>query len=505
MEIFEACAGYNPEIEIKVLRQKALITIVKKEWGGNKFDMHDLVQEMGHYIVRGEHPKNPRKHSRVWKDEEIEAMCFDLATMENYETEALKYFSYYDLDNNYISSRICEIMSSMKKLRWIDVTFGDDNGDGRPTNFSDSFHPKELCFLKLRSGKQKKLWDGYKHLPHLKVLHLEGMSKLQSTPDFNGLPHLQKLTLDSCYNLEEIHPSIGSHTSLEYLKIWLCRKLRMFPTVIHMRNLKTLILSACDLKNGEIPSGIGELSKLKKLDLSCNDFSLLDFSISQLTCLKVLNLSHCKNLIELPDPPSSLVFLNARHWIPLTTNIVNGGERLLQSMLEGDAIKNRSMILIPPGFKIPMGFTPPLLKVRRYTLQLPENWQDYFSGFLMCVVLNDAIISRDDFKIIVKQALSFEDDLVWEESDGKWYTLVWYVSFDLLRDTARWNQTYKALSFEITKGECSGFGVRLVAKKNRSGLMETSTTNSYDYTPLFKIEYDKASDAIMISSLFDYY
>ncbi|KAD4585165.1 hypothetical protein E3N88_22766 [Mikania micrantha] len=405
MEIFEACAGYNPEIEIKVLRQKALITIVKKEWGGNKFDMHDLVQEMGHYIVRGEHPKNPRKHSRVWKDEEIEAMCFDLATMENYETEALKYFSYYDLDNNYISSRICEIMSSMKKLRWIDVTFGDDNGDGRPTNFSDSFHPKELCFLKLRSGKQKKLWDGYKHLPHLKVLHLEGMN----------------------------------------------------------------------------------------------------FSISQLTCLKVLNLSHCKNLIELPDPPSSLVFLNARHWIPLTTNIVNGGERLLQSMLEGDAIKNRSMILIPPGFKIPMGFTPPLLKVRRYTLQLPENWQDYFSGFLMCVVLNDAIISRDDFKIIVKQALSFEDDLVWEESDGKWYTLVWYVSFDLLRDTARWNQTYKALSFEITKGECSGFGVRLVAKKNRSGLMETSTTNSYDYTPLFKIEYDKASDAIMISSLFDYY
>ncbi|KAL8252439.1 hypothetical protein R6Q59_036132 [Mikania micrantha] len=398
-------------------------------------------------------------------------------------------------------------MSSMKKLRWIDVNFIKDvKGDGRPTIFSDSFHPIELCFLKLEFGKQKELWKGCKHLPHLKVLHLESMD-LQSTPDFHGLPQLQKLTLNSCYYLEEIHPSIGSHTSLEYLKIFNCRKLRMFPTVVHMRNLKTLKIRLCDLKNGEIPSGIGELSKLKELDLGSNDFSHLDFSISQLTCLKVLNLSRCDNLIELPDLPSSLVFLNAKHWIPLTTNIVNGGERLLQSMLEGDAIKNGSMILLPPGFKIPMGFTPPLLKVRRYTLQLPENWQDYFSGFLICVVLDYVMFLGDHFKIIVKQALSgvsFEDDLVWEESDGKWYTLVWYVSFDLLRDTARWNQTYKALSFEITEGKCSGFGARLVAKKNRSGLMETSTTNSYDYTPLFKIEYDKASDAIMMSSLYNY-
>ncbi|KAD4585170.1 hypothetical protein E3N88_22771 [Mikania micrantha] len=66
MEKFEAC-GYHPEIGIKVLRQKSLITIVyKKEWG-NVFDMHDLVEEMGFYIVRGEHPKNPEKHNRVWK------------------------------------------------------------------------------------------------------------------------------------------------------------------------------------------------------------------------------------------------------------------------------------------------------------------------------------------------------------------------------------------------------------------------------------------------------
>ncbi|KAD4585143.1 hypothetical protein E3N88_22744 [Mikania micrantha] len=427
MEIFEAC-GYYPEIGIK---------------------------EMGHYIVRGEHPMNLRKHSRVWIDEEIEEMCFGDATIvkENYETEALRYYV-LGMHENDISSRICEIMSSMKKLRWIEVIYFD-KGEGL-TCFSDSFQPLKLCFLKLEFGMQKKLWKGYKHLPHLKVLHLHGMYSLQSTPDFNGLPHLQKLTLD---------------------------------------------------KYEEIPSGIGELSNLKELNLSGNDFSLLDFSISQLSCLKVLNLPFCNNLIELPDLPSSLVFLNARQTMSLTTNIVNDDERLLQSMLEGEAIENGSMILLLRGLKIPMGFTPPLLRRKRYTLQLPENWRDDFSGFLMCAVPNNSIIFIFDFKIIVKQAssgVSFEDDVVWEESDGDMNTLVWYLSFDLLRDTAWWNQTYKALSFEITKGECSGFGIRLVAKKNRSGLMETSTTNSYDYT-LFKIEYDKASDAIMISSLVNYY
>ncbi|KAL8232422.1 hypothetical protein R6Q57_002200 [Mikania cordata] len=328
------------------------------------------------------------------------------------------------------------------------------------------------------------------------------MTKLLSTPDFNGLPHLQKLALEGCYELEEIHPSFGSHkslkylnisncpklrmfptivhmrnlktltqrecheleemhpsfgsyTSLEYLNISACRKLRMFPTIAPMRNLKTLKIKGCSLKDGEIPSGIGELSNLKELDLSFNDFSLLDFTISQLPCLKVLKLSKCFMLNELPDLPSSLVFLNANQWMPFTTNLANDGERILQSMLEGEAIENGSMILLLPGLKIPMGFTPPLLRSKTYTLQLPENWRDDFSGFLMCVVLNYVIFSRGAFKITVKQALSgvsFEDDLVWEESDGEWNTLVWYVSFGLFRDSAWWNQTYKAL-FETTTGE----------------------------------------------------
>ncbi|GJS72326.1 Toll/interleukin-1 receptor domain-containing protein, partial [Tanacetum coccineum] len=78
MEIFDAC-GFHPEIGIKVLIQKSLITIDPNEM----FGMHDLIQEMGHYIVRREHPNNPERHSRVWNHEEVSSMCFGDATVEN--------------------------------------------------------------------------------------------------------------------------------------------------------------------------------------------------------------------------------------------------------------------------------------------------------------------------------------------------------------------------------------------------------------------------------------
>uniref|UniRef100_A0A251UV94 ADP-ribosyl cyclase/cyclic ADP-ribose hydrolase n=1 Tax=Helianthus annuus TaxID=4232 RepID=A0A251UV94_HELAN len=85
MEILEAC-DFHPEIGIEVLRQKALVSIVD-----GRLDMHDLVQEMGHYIVRVKHPNNPNKRSRIWKSEDINNMCLGDATMENDKIEVIKY------------------------------------------------------------------------------------------------------------------------------------------------------------------------------------------------------------------------------------------------------------------------------------------------------------------------------------------------------------------------------------------------------------------------------
>uniref|UniRef100_UPI001CB8943E disease resistance protein RUN1-like n=1 Tax=Erigeron canadensis TaxID=72917 RepID=UPI001CB8943E len=82
----DAC-GFYPGIGVAVLIQKALLTISSN----GCFDMHDLVQEMGHDIVRREHPNNPEKHSRVWRTNEIANMFSEYATTENDKIEAIRY------------------------------------------------------------------------------------------------------------------------------------------------------------------------------------------------------------------------------------------------------------------------------------------------------------------------------------------------------------------------------------------------------------------------------
>ncbi|GJU78482.1 Toll/interleukin-1 receptor domain-containing protein [Tanacetum coccineum] len=329
MEIFDAC-GFHPEIGIKVLIQKSLITIDSDE----RFGMHDLIQEMGHYIVRGEHPNNPEKHSRVWKQAE-----------ENDQIKAIK--------------------------------IGDD------------IHwPQVIMFI----SKMKKL-------------------RLVSTPDFNGLPRLKKLELMICRELEEIHPSLGHHRSLKSVHVSNCDKLRMFTTIVRMeqleslhirpektpfplpltRSFRKLDLSGCYLEDGEIQSEIVELSNLQYLNLSNNDLSKLHFSLSQLTRLKLLKLKGCERLVKLPELPSSIAIIIADgcakltsignlsencEWlcyISLDESAVIDGNRLLQSMLKGNAIENQSMLLRIRGLEIPKQFTNRLYAGDKYHVPISHS------------------------------------------------------------------------------------------------------------------------------------
>ncbi|GKC16188.1 Toll/interleukin-1 receptor domain-containing protein, partial [Tanacetum coccineum] len=485
MEILDAC-GFYPDIGIMVLRQKALITINSK----GEFDMHDLVQEMGYYIVRGEHPNNPEKHSRLWKIEEINNMCLGDITMENDKTEVIHSYNIIDHPLRYI-----KIISNMKKLRWLKVfnpcSEAPDSlskelryidWTGYPVSpFPDSFQPTNLVVMKMRRSLQKEPWKGWKCLPHLKVLQLETFKELLSTPDFEGLPCLQELVLYECTKLEEIHPSLGNHKSLKHVTVS-CRNLKKFPTIDNMKKLETLCihydivieiteiqsnmenlvtlslggsgtqdflssvavhcpnlislrvtpfctlisidfnvnwlrnlthnlrklnLYDCRFNDGEIPSKIGDLSNLQELDLSSNYFSKLDFSLSQLTQLVLLNVSDCNFLETLPELPSSIVIFAA-----------NRCDRLVDI---GDFHTNCTwlcQVAVMYGFIVNVGD-----RLLQSMLQLPENWSNDFCRFLLCVVLTD------DFKINSSPEISMEqvtggsmvemdsqDDVDWEES-----------------------------------------------------------------------------------------
>ena len=54
------------EIGIQVLYDKSLIYLYE-----NKIVMHDLIQEMGRQIVRGQFPDNPKKWSRLWDPSDV--------------------------------------------------------------------------------------------------------------------------------------------------------------------------------------------------------------------------------------------------------------------------------------------------------------------------------------------------------------------------------------------------------------------------------------------------
>ncbi|KAI3802736.1 hypothetical protein L1987_30877 [Smallanthus sonchifolius] len=171
-------------------------------------------------------------------------------------------------------------------------------------------------------------------------------------------------------------------------------------------------------------------------------------------------------------------------------------------LLIGKDLENGSMLLQLEGLEIPKGFTPPLLKGNSCKLELPENWCNDYSGLLICVVCSNDVCFNPYHKWINMKKVSgmdSKDDVVWKESDGGNSTLVWYVSFDLLRHASWWDQTHNVVSFNIDDHLenrdhefCSGFGVRLIDKKSRSGLTETSTNSSSHYTPKFKIQHDSA-------------
>ncbi|PWA99313.1 NB-ARC domains-containing protein [Artemisia annua] len=270
--------------------------------------------------------------------------------------------------------------------------------------------------------------------------------------------------------------------------------------------LRKLNLGWCNLLDGDIPYDIGELSNLQELGLHGNPFSRLRCSLLRLTRLRLLNLTFCRSLVELPKLPSSIAILMANSCYSLKTienfqtnckwlcqvsllkgNRDIGGERILRSMLQGNAMETRSIYLQLEGLEIPKGFKPSLLKGTRFRLQLPPNWYDDFSGFLMCAVLTRGYNLTVNISMRYEMDDSVHMDSQWEEGEHDEVTWVGYVSFGSLRDSTWWDSSYSAITFSLhcggeeTSESCTGLAVALVpARKSESNPME-ATINHLDF------------------------
>ncbi|XP_024168266.1 disease resistance protein RUN1 isoform X2 [Rosa chinensis] len=293
----------NPDIVIQVLVDRALVTVVERQlW------MHDLIQKLGQEIVFEECPQEPGNRSRLWSPQEI------IHVLEmNKGSSALRAIA---LDSPKTEDIHChpEAFSVMQRLQFLQIrNVNMKEGpsylpgglivlewSGYPIgNLPQNFDPRQLCELNLCYSSIKQLWSGIKNLPYLTVINLSYSWKLIRTPDFTHAPGLERLILEGCTSLVDIHPSIAHLERLTCLNLKDCRSLESLPSKLETKCLRIFVLSGCS-KVKKIPDFVGCMEGLLELYLDETAIEQLPISVRLLTGLILLNLRDCKNLKRLP-------------------------------------------------------------------------------------------------------------------------------------------------------------------------------------------------------------
>jgi Leucine-rich repeat (LRR) protein len=125
----------------------------------------------------------------------------------------------------------------------------------------------------------------------------ENLERLPNS--FGNLVRLVYLNLKHCKNLTISNETLGNISSLQYIDLSYCKKIEVLPPqVAHQRSLEILILEGTNLK--ELPSAIGDLSRLAVLQLGSPLLDTLLPRLGDLRNLKELRLEDCEELKCLP-------------------------------------------------------------------------------------------------------------------------------------------------------------------------------------------------------------
>ncbi|KAG5574181.1 hypothetical protein H5410_054315 [Solanum commersonii] len=330
MQILESCY-FGAECGLDVLIDKSLVFLTEDD----TIEMHDLIQDMGKYIVKIQ--KDAGKCSRTWDYEDFKEMmdsnkgtkameaiwfhydgkiCFSKEAMKNMEILRILYI--WSQDCSPCDDGSIEYLPN--SLRWF--VWNHFPWESLPENFE----PERLVHLQLRFSSLHYLWTGIKHFQYLRTLDLSRSRDLTQTPDFTGMSNLEYLDLGNCINLEEVHHSLGCRTKLKRLNLIYCRRLKRFPYVnvesLEYLDLKfcsrlekfpeiwgitrpNLKIKMCDSEIRELPSYIVQCLTLRHLD----NLVALPSSIGMLKGLVILDVSNCYKLESLPDDLGDLVNL----------------------------------------------------------------------------------------------------------------------------------------------------------------------------------------------------
>ncbi|XP_059654454.1 disease resistance protein RPV1-like [Cornus florida] len=301
IKILKDCDFY-PDIDIDILSDRCLVSIVRIDRRHNQLMMHDLIQDMAKEIVYQESPTKPGERNRLWYHKDIlDLLRYDTGT-ENILGLVLNLPESEELQVN------AEAFTKMKSLRLLHFNY-----------------VQVLC--------------------KLKYLNLSHSYLLMKTLDFTGLTGLEKLLLTDCTKLVEVHQSIERLEDLIVLDLNNCKNLKKIPQSIFMlkslahfnisgcsklewpaffrrsppessfsslqlsSSIRKLSMENCNITN--VPSEIGSLVSLESLNLSRNKFSNLPATITSLPLLEYLCVNKCTLLESLPSLPVNLRILGA--------------------------------------------------------------------------------------------------------------------------------------------------------------------------------------------------
>ncbi|XP_059648029.1 disease resistance protein RUN1-like [Cornus florida] len=310
--------GYHPKTGFEDLDLMSLV----KVGDANKLWMHNQLIALGKKIVNEEIYQEYR--SRLWNHVEALEILEEGEGTKKVEALSLRFNLKSEEKRCFTNKKFIKL----KNLRYLRVDGADLNGDftdvllslrwliwrGCPRDFEPlNFYMKNLVILDLsKSGITEKwaVWNQIQMSKKLKVLQLADCA-LTSTPNFSSDAALEILILARCTSLENIDPSIGNLKKLKVLDISHTNIRKLPDEICMLENLEVMDFTECSKLDADFPSNMERLSSLRFLSFYGSKIQSLPASISGFTQLQTLNIGGCTELQLQPELlPSSLRILN---------------------------------------------------------------------------------------------------------------------------------------------------------------------------------------------------
>uniref|UniRef100_A0A6N2KYG0 TIR domain-containing protein n=1 Tax=Salix viminalis TaxID=40686 RepID=A0A6N2KYG0_SALVM len=314
--VLEARCGYNLEDDLETLSERSLIKVN----ASGEISMHNLLRDMGREIIHRESPDHPGKRSRIWQCEDawnvlskqmgtgaVEGLVLDVRASENKLLRTgsftkMRCLKLLQINGVHLSGPFKLLSKELIWICWLECPLKSLPSDLMLDN---------LVVLEMQYSNIKELWKDKKILNKLKILNLSYSKHLVKTPNLHS-SSLEKLLLEGCLGLVEVHQSIGHLKSLIFLNLKGCQRLKTLPqSICNAKSLEVLNISECSQLE-KLPEHMGDMESFIELLVDGINEQFLA-SIEHLKYLR--KLSMCGYNFNMDTPSSTSCPSPVSSWI----------------------------------------------------------------------------------------------------------------------------------------------------------------------------------------------